>query len=308
MDGRKFSDIYRHFIDLLNTDEAVQYLEGRGIRRDIIERTEIKTIPQEMTAIKKALNDNHGIDRLKDAGLVAESKNGKPYFVFTYHRLIIPYHDTDGNIVNLQGRNIDSVDDPKYRLLSGIETPLYNVRGLRDTEPGGTVYLCEGAIDALSCYQLGLEHPFAVAGVNNFKTEYFDILEPYKIIIASDRDHAGNAFYLRIKKEYLKRGKEIYALDYSLLKADYNITGDVKDLNDIARQADYKHFDSIQSKRPDRYFSPIVNDVCIERDGDIIFDSGVKYTQQEFEKLGDVTPEALNTIHKIKKAFNGALL
>jgi len=232
-DGKQYSDIYRQFIDLLSNDEAIKYLEGRGIRRDITERMEIKIIPQDMNSIKKTLNDKHGIERLKESGIVADGKDGKPYFAFTYHRLIIPYHDADGNIVNLQGRNIDSDTGGKYRLLSGIAVPLYNVRGLK--EAGGTVYLCEGAIDALSCYQLGLEHPVAVAGVNNFKDEYFAMLEPYKIIIASDKDAAGKDFYLRIKKEYLKRGKEIYAFDYDRLKADYNITGDVKDLNDIVK-------------------------------------------------------------------------
>jgi DNA primase len=246
-DGRKYADIYREFLDLLDTDEAVKYLEGRGIRRDITERAEIKAVPKDHAGIKKALADKQGIDRLKAAGIVAESKtSGKLYFVFFNHRLIIPYHDADGNIVNLQGRNIiDTGGRGEYRLLSDIDTVLYNLRGLRDIRPGGTVYLCEGAIDALSCLQLGLEHPIAVAGVNNFKAEYFDVLEPYRLIIASDKDGAGNAFYLRLKKGYLRRGKGVHALDYSLLKADYNVTGAVKDLNDIAKQADY----SIHDKR-----------------------------------------------------------
>ena len=304
-DGKEYSGIYKDFIDLLNTEEAGIYLEGRGIRRDITERAGIKCIPQDMNGIKKTLNDKHGIERLKDAGIVADSKDGKPYFVFTYHRLIIPYYDREGNIINLQGRNIDTDREPKYRHLSGITVPLYNVQSLKDTAPGGTVYLCEGAIDALSCYQLGLEHPVAVAGVNNFKDEYFSILEPYKVIIASDKDTAGKNFYLRIKKGYLNRGKEIHALDYERLKADYNITGDVKDLNDIARQADYKHFNDIQ---PRRIYSHLVNESYTERDGGIQFDSGVFYTREEVAKLDSITPDALKQIHTIKKTFKGILI
>lgn len=37
-DGKEYSGIYKDFIDLLSTEEAVKYLEGRGIRRDITER------------------------------------------------------------------------------------------------------------------------------------------------------------------------------------------------------------------------------------------------------------------------------
>jgi DNA primase len=303
--GKEYSDIYRHFLDLLSTEEAVKYLEGRGIRRDITEQAGIKCIPQDMNGIKKTLNDKHGIERLKDAGLVADSKDGKPYFVFTYHRLIIPYYDREGNIINLQGRNIDIDREPKYRLLSGITVPLYNVQSLKDTAPGGTVYLCEGAIDALSCYQLGLEHPVGIAGVNNFKDEYFKTLEPYKIIIAGDKDTAGKDFYLRIKKGYLNRGKEIHALDYERLKEDYNITGEAKDLNDIARQADYKHFNGIQ---PRRIYSHLVNESYTERDGGIQFDSGIFYTWAEVEKLDGITPDALKQIHTIKKTFKGILI
>ena len=303
--GKEYSDIYRHFLDLLSTEEAVKYLEGRGIRRDITEQAGIKCIPQDMNGIKKTLNDKHGIERLKDAGLVADSKDGKPYFVFTYHRLIIPYYDREGNIINLQGRNIDIDREPKYRLLSGITVPLYNVQSLKDTAPGGTVYLCEGAIDALSCYQLGLEHPVGIAGVNNFKDEYFKTLEPYKIIIAGDKDTAGKDFYLRIKKGYLNRGKEIHALDYERLKEDYNITGEAKDLNDIARQADYKHYNGIQ---PRRIYSHLVNESYTERDGGIQFDSGIFYTWAEVEKLDGITPDALKQIHTIKKTFKGILI
>ena len=118
-------------------------------------------------------------------------------------------------------------------------------------------------------------------------------------------DAAGKDLYLRIKKEYLKRGKEIHALDYERLKADYNITGNVNDLNDIARQADYKHFNGIQ---PRRIYSHLVNESYTERDGGIQFDSGIFYTRAEVEKLNGITPDALKQIHTIKKTFKGILI
>lgn len=304
-DGREYSEIYRYLISLLNNDESVKYLEGRGIRRDITERAEIKTIPPDMTDIKRSLNNKYGIEKLKNAGIVADTPAGKHYFVFTHHRLIIPYHDAEGNIINIQGRNIDAEDRIKYRLLSGISVPMYNVRALKEIAPGGIVYLCEGAIDALSCYQLGLEHPVAVAGVNNFRDEYFDILKPFKIIIASDKDTAGKDFYIRLKKEFLKRGVVASVLDDERLKADFNVTGDIKDLNDIAKQADYKHFNESQ---PRRIYSHLVDEAYTERGGGIQFDSGVFYTASEIKKLEGITPDKLKDIHIIKKTFNGILL
>lgn len=294
--GTEYADIYAYFLGLLDADEAIKYLEGRGISRDITKRAGIKCIPQDMTDVKRRLRDRYDTDRLRDAGFI---NHDKTHFVFADHRLIIPYYDMSGNIINLQGRNIDTYRAPKYKFLSGITVPLYNIRALCNLAPGAPVYLCEGAIDALSCYQLHLEHPVAVAGVNNFRDEYFDILSPYKVIVASDKDAAGKALYLRVKKEYLKRGKTIYAIDYSKLKSDHNIAGEVKDLNDIvchrkARRIVYSHL--------------LGETYTIAHDGGALFESGVSYSRDELSKLEDVNPDALKMIHAIKRLFRGVLL
>jgi DNA primase len=309
-DGKAYAGLYRDLLALADIGEAVKYLEGRGLRQDITERAGVSMIPKDNTAIKKELFTRHGLDRLKAAGIVAESKRtGKPYFVFNCHRLIIPYYDMDGDIVNLQGRNVDTAADPKYMWLCGIDTTLYNVRVLKDIKPGETVYLCEGAIDALTCLQLGFDYPVAVAGVHNFKPAYYDLLEPYKLIIASDADTAGTAFYLRVKKEYLKRGKEIYALDYSLIKSDYNVAGYTKDLNDIAQQADYEHAKELQGTLSTKYYVSLFNEYfTMQEGGGIIFDSGVRYSKQELEKMDGLPQDDLKAIHLIKQTLTGELI
>jgi len=304
--GREYSEVYRHLIELSDVKEAIKYLEGRGINRSITQQAGLRVIPKNIEHIKRNLIISHGIKRLIDSGIFSLSRTGKPYFAFCEHRLMIPYFNFDGHtILALQGRNIDTGDNPKYRHLSGVETVPFNLRALKEAGHGGNIYLCEGVIDALSCYQLELYHPIAISGVNNFKPEYFKILEPYRLIIASDRDRAGEAFYLRIKKEYLKWGKEIYALDYAHLKADYNITDDVKDLNDIALKADYKHY---RKTKPKWKYSTAVNDIYTERDGGIYFNSGVFYTHDELVKLEGITQFELKAVHSIKRIFNGTLL
>lgn len=305
-DGRDYSDLYAHLMSLLNTGEAVRYLEDRGIRRDIAERAGIAVIPKDMSSVKKTLNDKHGIERLKEAGIVATSDKGKDYFIFTYHRLIIPYHDADGNIICLQGRDIDGGSMGKYRLLKGITVPLYNLRAVHGLRPGADVHLCEGAIDVLSCYQLDLENPIGIAGVNNFRDEYFDILDPYRIIVAGDADHAGSELFQRLSKGFLKRGKtDILTIDYDKLKADYGVTEDVKDMNDIARLADYAHYNSIQ---PRRIYSDLLDESYTERIGGIQFDSGVFYTYTELERLKGIEDAELKGVHAIKKTFRGEIL
>jgi DNA primase catalytic core len=302
--GNIFFEVYRYFLNLLDSAEAVQYLEKRGIQSEITKRAGIKVIPKDSRSIKENLKKTFGDETLKKAGIIAESKTGNLYFVFFKHRLIIPYFNIDGNIVNLQGRNIDSEDEPKYRLLSGIDTGLYNIQCINNIKKGESIYICEGAIDTLSALQLGLKNPIGIAGVHNFKDESFDFLYPYKVIVASDSDIAGRSFYVKICKEYLKRNKEIYRLDFEKLKTDYNVNN-AKDLNDIARHADYKHFEN--STRISLVYSHLLDDTYTEQVGGIQFDKGVFYSTAELSKLDGASDNMLKATYLIKKFFKGEI-
>jgi DNA primase len=303
-EGGTYSAIYKDLLDLCDPQGAVAYLQGRGIGREISERAGIRVAPR---GIEKALIEKHVMAALLASGVMAiSSKSGEPYYTLFNTRLIIPYRDRTGSrITNLQGRNIDSDQGAKYQLLKGIETTPYNLEAL---DQGKTLYLCEGALDALSCYQLGLRAPIAFPGVQSFKEDYFDLLEPYELIVAGDIDHAGEAFYRHLKKGYLARGKKIYHLDYTTLKAAYGVKGEAKDLNDIARQADYQHQ---EESKPIRVYSHTAGEAYTVLDNvGILFDSGLEYDKEELQLLLDskCTPERLDVLHQIKKNVNGRLV
>lgn len=277
--GKDFSDIYHSFLDKCEFEEAEQYLQGRGISKELTRRFEIKTIPKNFEFL----------DAEKKAGLA-----------FSKHRLIIPYKDIDGNIVNLQGRNIDDDTEPKYKFLKGIRTALFNAQALKNLPKGSTVYLCEGAIDAISLYELEIandEAPaVAIAGTNSMTDEILNQLEPFRLVVATDTDRAGQQFYIKLKQTYIKNTKPIYKLDFDRMKQDFGVK-DAKDINDIARQANRK-----------TYFSHIVNESFIMRNGGFEFQSGTYYTKQELEKIADCDEETLKIIHTIKKMFRGAIV
>ena len=237
-DGRQFSDIYRYFIDLLDYEQAIEYLHGRGIDREITLNHEIKTLPRNNALITESLLDKYKMETLLNAGLFSISKNNKPYFAFFDHRLIIPYFDIDGKIRTLQGRNIDNNEQPKYKLLSGIKTALYNLKALQNAnENGKKICICEGFIDVLSVYQLRiwdrLGHPIGIAGVNNFNNDYFDLLENYSITIATDGDPAGQIFYRDFVKKYKARFFLIpEVIDWKKVKGG-------KDINELLQSGVY---------------------------------------------------------------------
>lgn len=300
-DGRQYAEIYRTFLDLLPRTEAAEYLKNRGLTADIILESDIRAIPKDFDYTP--LKDRYGIDTLLNAGLFAISKAGKPYPLFFSHRLIIPYFDTDGKtVLTLQGRNIDTKDEPKYKFLSGIKIPVYNLRGITDAEQnGGKVYIAEGAIDCLSCYKAGLFHPVAIGGAMNkaiYEPEIFNRLGNLVTVIATDNDKAGESFY----RDFLKRYKDCF---YTLPKViDWKRIQGAKDINE-ALTAEIIPEQKTEKKK---YQSKILNDIfTIEDTGGILFESGVYYTPAELEKVKGLTDSEKKTMHLLKKEFQGTI-
>jgi len=300
-DGREYAEIYRAFLDLLPRQEAAEYLERRGLSRDIVITSDIRTIPKDFDYTP--LKDRYGIDTLLNAGLFAVShRTGKPYPVFFRNRLIIPYFDTDNRtILLLQGRNIDTGDEPKYKFLHGIKTTVYNLRGIADAEQNGKkVYITEGAIDCLSCYMRGMFYPIAIGGASNkaiYEPEIFNRLGKLNIIIATDRDKAGQSFY----RAFLKRYKEQFL---SLPKViDWDRIQGAKDINEIKPEMILP-----EPNGKKRYRSEIIGDIfTIEDTGGILFESGVYYSPAELEKVKGMTDSEKRTIHLTKKVFQGTI-
>ena len=229
-DGREYAEIYRAFLDLLPRQEAAECLKNRGLTADIILESDIRAIPKDFDYTP--LKDRYGIDTLLAAGLFAIShRTGNQYPTFFNNRLIFPYFDTDGKtILLLQGRNIDTGDEPKYKFLSGIKTVVYNLRGIADAERNGKkVYITEGAIDCLSCYKAGMYHPIAIGGAMNkaiYEPEIFNRLGNLEIIIATDRDKAGQTFY----RDFLKRYKDSFLTLPKVI--DWDRIQGAKDINE----------------------------------------------------------------------------
>ena len=298
------STLYSDLMQLCDEEEAVQYLKSRGIDREITIQRGIRVAPRR---VEKKLLEKYSVEELIHAGIMAISRRtDRPYYTLFNHRLIIPYRDRTGTkITNLQGRNIDNEQEPKYRFLSGIETTLYNSEAL---DQGKTLYLCEGVLDALSCMQLQLEQPVAFPGVQSFKASYHDMLFPYRLVVASDNDNAGQAFYLKLRKQFRAIGKDVYKLNWALLKSSCGVTCEVKDLNDIVRNMDYEIY---TKNRPSPMYSSLVDDTYIlNPDGEIEFSNGVFYNKEEVDLIikKECTPEDLGVIHLVKDIFHGTII
>lgn len=250
-----YNQIYRTFINLLDNEDAIKYLEKRRISKYQVINHNIKNIPiekdKQFAIIKKLLKYYNEEDLLK-SGIVSKSKNYQTLYLFHFkHRLIIPYFDTDGIKINaIQGRVIDNNNTaPKYLFNLNSKDSIYNINTLNENKD---IVLCEGVIDCLSLERLGYTS-IAISGAtkSNLISSY-DILKKYNIYIFSDNDEAGE-----------KLIKKLYKLDNYKGKFLTNkfTNKKIKDINELLMTIEIKTFMINNIKY--EYFNMPNDKICI---------------------------------------------
>jgi DNA primase len=199
----------RHFRLQLKTAAgapARDYLAGRGLSADALDRWEIGFAPPGWTGLADHLR-GRGVapDLLLAAGLVKPSDKGRaPYDVFR-NRIIFPIRDARGRCIAFGGRAMDPADSAKY--LNSPETELFDKgRSLFNHAPareaagkGRPLVVAEGYMDVIALSEAGF--PATVAPLGTAITEdQLKLLwrihpEP---LVALDGDRAGLNAALRL--------------------------------------------------------------------------------------------------------------
>jgi len=148
-------------------------------------------------------------DDLIISGLI----NKKGNFVFTYHKLIIPYSE-DKKITYLRGRFINAeIKFSKYIGLSNFSgnlTPkrFYNLNVLKNMSKSDKLIICEGEFDTMIMKQEG-HYSIGIPGVTNIPENEIHLVKDYDVYVAFDNDEAGISATHRITKIFNKPIKAI---------------------------------------------------------------------------------------------------
>ncbi|MCF8356808.1 MAG: toprim domain-containing protein, partial [Melioribacteraceae bacterium] len=177
-------------------DENIySYLTGtqRGLNDNSISEFKIFNIHSVKDTID-FLKDNFTKDEIRISGFFKNK-----YFLFTKHRLIIPYIE-NGKIVYLRGRyfyegNFKPDNFGKYIGLNNWTLTLspkrfYNVDILKKMRAFEDLIITEGEFDAIITNQTGL-YAIGVPGVSNFPQNQINIIKYYNNYLAFDSDEAG---------------------------------------------------------------------------------------------------------------------
>ncbi len=215
--GRRkaYLELYRrvagslHYI-LLNHPEAAParaYLEGRGFRKETLERFHVGFAPGYAAGFAPPGRDwlfgflrekNFSEEFLRSSGLFFISRDGGPVALFR-DRVVFPIGNSRGEVVGFGGRSLAAERGPKY--LNTPETAFFRKGELLFGEPGvfqavrkaGSFVLVEGYMDALACAQAGLEGALAPLGTA-LTTDQVRLLKRFAPagVLAFDADEAGS--------------------------------------------------------------------------------------------------------------------
>lgn len=173
-------------------EEAFDYLVGkeRGLKPETIKCFRLFSIKDQKQTIE-FLQDCFTKDQLLIAGII----NKQGYFVFAYHKLIIPYSEKN-KITYLRGRIIGNNERlSKYISLANYSSNLslkrfFNTDVLNNIRPDEKLFICEGEFDTMILEQEGYR-AIGVPGVTNIPIDQIELIRNYDLYLAFDNDEAG---------------------------------------------------------------------------------------------------------------------
>ncbi len=201
---------------LKQSPEALDYLKARGIdhpeavqrfRLGFANRTLGYSLP--IKAVK-AGGEIRG--QLAKVGIYRES--GHEHFNGS---LVIPILDEDGNVQEVYGRKLlDNLrkGTPLHLYLPGPHRGVWNVEALKDAKE---IILCEALIDALTFWCAGYRNVTAAYGVEGFTADHLEAFQRYdteRVLIAYDRDEAGDRAAVKLAQKLIDKGIACYRIQF----------------------------------------------------------------------------------------------
>ncbi|NVJ97910.1 MAG: DNA primase [Alphaproteobacteria bacterium] len=178
---------------------AYDYVKGRGLTDETIEKFGLGYAPASRTALKDAMIARGiGEDQLIETGMLIKPEDGGASYDRFRDRLMFPITDRQGRVIAFGGRALSK--DVKAKYLNSPETTLfhkgatlYNWANARAASyDAGQVMVVEGYMDVIALAQYGI--PYAVAPLGTALTEeqishlWHMADEP---ILSFDGDNAG---------------------------------------------------------------------------------------------------------------------
>jgi DNA primase len=201
---------------LKESPEALKYLQSRGLDHpEMIDRFRIGFANRTLGYRLPERNRKSGAElrgRLQRLGILRES--GHEHFNGS---VVFPVIDLEGIVREIYGRKITEglrPGTPPHLYLPGPHRGVWNEEALAVSKE---IILCESVIDALSFWCADYCNVTASYGVNGFTEDHRKAFRRYgtkKVLIAYDRDEAGDKAALELAGDLMAAGIECYRVQF----------------------------------------------------------------------------------------------
>ena len=201
---------------LKQTPEALAYLARRGLDdAELIERHRIgfadRTLGLRLP--EKTRKAGHEIrSRLQKLGLLRDS--GHEHFNGS---IVIPVITPAGEITEVYGRKIHGnlrAGTPDHLYLPGPHRGVWNETALASSSE---IILCEALIDALTFWRAGYRNVTSAYGIEGITPDHLAAFQRHgtkRVLIAYDRDEAGDRAAERLAEQLIHAGLECYRIQF----------------------------------------------------------------------------------------------
>jgi len=233
-------NFYRH--QLLQSPagkDAGQYLAGRGILPETIEKFELGYAPEAWdTAANFFIGKGYTPEELLTVGLLTEREDtGRKYDRFR-HRIMFPIRDGNGKMAGFGARILRPDDVPKF--LNSPQTPLFDkgrlLYGLhlarKPIRTQDQVVIVEGYLDVIALHQAGFANSVSPMGTA-LTEDQLRMLKRFtrRMVLALDADAAGEKATLRgleVARQALDHSQELVFDARGLLRHEARLEADVR--------------------------------------------------------------------------------
>ncbi|QGX41525.1 CHC2 zinc finger domain-containing protein [Permianibacter aggregans] len=200
---------------LKQSPEALAYLEKRGLHSpELIDRFQLgyanRTLAYRLP--DKKLKGGEIRTRLQQLGIFSDKGHE-----FLNGSFVVPLMDENGRVVQMYGRKLlDNlrVGTPKHLYLPGAHAGIFNAEALKATDE---IIVCEALIDAMTFWVHGFRNVTTAYGINGFTDELLQAFVTHQIkrvLIAFDRDEAGDKAAAELAEKLIKNGIECYRVNF----------------------------------------------------------------------------------------------
>ena len=225
-----YKKIYKEYLDYFykelfnpNNKEALDYLNKRGLKKDIIEEFKLGYVPWKNNFYEELLK-KYSEEDINLTGLYYKHDKSGKYIDRFNSRIIFPVNNITGDTIAFGGRIIKESKLAKY--INSPETEFYKKGSMvfnldkakTCRSKTNEVIIVEGYMDVVSVYSLGIKNVIANSGTALTERQINIIWKFFSDpIICLDGDESGQNAALRIAEKFFSLINEEYKIYFSIM-------------------------------------------------------------------------------------------